>query len=972
MAAPQPPCPSPLAAGVFDGLKLGAVPPAAAAAVAEQFLKGLLQARMPEAAGRPSVFHPSGPPPTAEASPRPPMAPRPPAALRVPPAVAACDGGDLSQHIMGLLQEAGGSGVAVDAARSDGRLGVGAPTTLEYKGQWQPRPNGAETGHGVVPEEWAIERASENDRALAHFGWAGGAQLCLSNAFHQSKQMEAQAQDLLNSGICTEDDAAVQCILTIARATEERESLMRRQWCDIDFQEGEEANKDVLRHLERDFASQLAHVAERQQATEAARRRRSKGVPSNTDEPDGIKADAPPWYNIKVAGGSKPGKVYLSAKVGGDGVDLCGYDDESGRQRWMFDAVQDEPGDKHRGRLRLLGGTSRSRRLLARAVSGDLELCEFDDGHGRQRWNIQEASNGCWSIQSAMSDGEYLSTDKEGRLCLRGTDDGSSRQGWILPGWPPTGGLRAAGGSPAHPSASSAPAGTRGARQDDVVAIAVRSGSDQAFSLKDLSPEDMTRVLSQNRNLGTAIDLVGAYLKNYEIDKADCLCSRIEPLCRERGGVWLFKFLNFYSTVRMKQSRYQEALDMYKEYETLIHFSPQEAWELYDTVYRNFGWIYTSMCEFEKALEYFEKAVEVKRAHGVPPHWFDQWDLGKTHARVSLQRGKPEDLQFALKLIKEGLAAHRLAEPEDVIMRCKMLNSAGECAAVLGDFSGSRPAKQRALYEEAKKLHQESVDLYMKVLGPNKPLTGWAFEDLAGACRRCGSLEEAKEALHSALRVECSKDIIKLSSMARLLDSVLEVHQETDDPEGLARCQEPINDGLENLQKRRVNQTEAASYAALLRKVGDVLLAHSLDNADAVVPLLEEGIAYVKAAGQQRSANASWTQGDTAGNSGRQDAHAARNIPEEREQLWRGPRAGQQEIQNLDVEALQTSLEHQLLQLRGMTRGVPAAAIGADGLCSSPARAASATVVTESSEMSDGDSDRAFEIVDDDDYLCVD
>ncbi|CAJ1332826.1 unnamed protein product, partial [Effrenium voratum] len=102
-----------------------------------------------------------------------------------------------------------------------------APTSLEYRGQWQPKPNGAETGHGVVPKEWALELASENDRTLASFGWAGGAQLCLSNAFRQAEELEAQAQDLIDSGTCTKDDAPVQCIRAIAALP----SASRR--CDI-------------------------------------------------------------------------------------------------------------------------------------------------------------------------------------------------------------------------------------------------------------------------------------------------------------------------------------------------------------------------------------------------------------------------------------------------------------------------------------------------------------------------------------------------------------------------------------------------------------------------------------------------------------------------------------------------------------------------------------------------------------------
>ncbi|CAE7400436.1 unnamed protein product [Symbiodinium pilosum] len=290
----------------------------------------------------------------------------------------------------------------------------------------------------------------------------------------------------------------------------------------------------------------------------------------------------------------------------------------------------------------------------------------------------------------------------------------------------------------------------------------------------------------------------------------------------------------------MKQSRYQEALDMYKEYETLIKFSPDEAWELYDTVYRNFGWIYTSLHEYDKALDYFERCVNIKKKHKVQAHWFDQWDLGKTHARLSLQRGAPEKLELAGKLIEEALAMHREVEPDDVIMRCKMLNSAGECWSVRGDFCADKKAAE-GFWDQAIALHEESYELYLKVLGPKKPLTGWAMEDLAGAYQRRGHLDKAKQLLVSALRVECSKDIIKLSSMARLLDSVLEVHQATMDAAGLADCQDAINEGLENLQKRRIDLSEAASYAALLQKIANFLLEHDAANCDGAISLLQEG-----------------------------------------------------------------------------------------------------------------------------------
>eukprot|EP00929_Paragymnodinium_shiwhaense_P020162 TRINITY_DN13525_c0_g1_i2.p1 TRINITY_DN13525_c0_g1~~TRINITY_DN13525_c0_g1_i2.p1 ORF type:complete len:616 (+),score=94.13 TRINITY_DN13525_c0_g1_i2:78-1925(+) len=545
-----------------------------------------------------------------------------------------------------------------------------APTTLEYHGQWQPKPNGAETGHGEVPKDWAIELASDADRKLATFDWAGGAQLCLSNAFRQVGQMEAQAQDLIESGTCTEDDSAVQCIRTIARAAEEKEAVMRRQWSDIDFHQGEDANKELLRHLERDFAGQLASTARRQGQT-----LKEMGV------------DGTPWTTLKMHESGWPGKVYLSAKLGGEGLELVGYDDDSGRQRWLFEQASSEHESLYQ--IRLLGGAPQQRRLLGRGPRGRLELCENDDLSGRYHWRLawgRDSVSWAHLEDPNAATSRRLGCDDSGMLGLFSGADANSNTKWTLPGLTARGG--GSSSSRAGPAAecSTIPQ----AACDDVVAIAARSGADAAVSLRDLDAAAMTRAIGQNRNLGAAIDLVGAYLKNYEIDKADRVCARIEALCRERGGLWLLKLLNFYSTVRMKQSRYEEALDMYKEYETLIKFSPEEAWEVYDTVYRNFGWIHTSLGDYDQALSYFQKAVEVKRRKGVPPHWFDQWDLGKTQARLALRDGRVRELELALQLIKDAHAMHLEVEPRDIVMRCKMLNSAGECAFVFLPSAQSR------------------------------------------------------------------------------------------------------------------------------------------------------------------------------------------------------------------------------------------------------------------------------------------
>merc|ERR1719436_1743339 len=67
--------------------------------------------------------------------------------------------------------------------------------------------------------------------------------------------------------------------------------------------------------------------------------------------------------------------------------------------------------------------------------------------------------------------------------------------------------------------------------------------------------------LERGENLGKALDLVGVYMKNYKLDKADAVLARCGPFISNRGGVWMVKWLNHTSTVRMKQGRNLEALE---------------------------------------------------------------------------------------------------------------------------------------------------------------------------------------------------------------------------------------------------------------------------------------------------------------------------------------------------------------------------------------------------------------------------
>ena len=84
-------------------------------------------------------------------------------------------------------------------------------------------------------------------------------------------------------------------------------------------------------------------------------------------------------------------------------------------------------------------------------------------------------------------------------------------------------------------------------------------------------PADKVRyaVLNDPEVLGSSLDIIGAYLKNYEVDKAAQVAETVLPICRVRGGLWQLKILNHLATVRMKQARPDETLSMLKELEAV-------------------------------------------------------------------------------------------------------------------------------------------------------------------------------------------------------------------------------------------------------------------------------------------------------------------------------------------------------------------------------------------------------------------
>lgn len=343
--------------------------------------------------------------------------------------------------------------------------------------------------------------------------------------------------------------------------------------------------------------------------------------------------------------------------------------------------------------------------------------------------------------------------------------------------------------------------------------------------------DEVQEVLSKSHNLGASLDIIGVYLKNYMTDKADLVLRRVMPLCRHRGGFWLIKVLNIASCVYSKQGRHDEALKALVELDSLVRARLAEmncddtsAWGFYDMIYKNFGWTLQSLGRNAEAFNYFERAVEIKRANGIAPTWFDQWDLGRALLQMAYEQQHAGELSQASRLLCDALKLQQRSDPNDMITRGKLLKSNGDCRVALGALSKALQ-DQLVQWAEAEGFFREARACFQDALGASNPLTGWASQDLAGILMRLRRWREARDMLHQALHCECCKDIIELPNVYELIEGLILVHRKlghADRPN--KKCYESdVLLGLANLRNRRIDEVEPASFAALLMQASHLL-----------------------------------------------------------------------------------------------------------------------------------------------------
>jgi len=344
------------------------------------------------------------------------------------------------------------------------------------------------------------------------------------------------------------------------------------------------------------------------------------------------------------------------------------------------------------------------------------------------------------------------------------------------------------------------------ARQlEEHAALLKRSWSDEPFEAgeagNDLKVQgfelELVDMLLKSRRgladgviLGNAIDLAGAYKKNYKLDKAEAVLLRCTRQVEDRReGAWMAKYLNHLSQVRMKQARNVEALEMMFEIESLAAFSLDEpgASGFYETLYRNMSCGLRSAGREDEAAIYFLRMAEAARRHKPALDWMDRWELGVLMANRAFQEQRWTEFYTARDIIAEALAMQRAAEPRDLVMRAKVLSNLGQCYLATGE------------HEEAEKHYAEAYELFDGTVGKRSPLFGmqaWACANLRLAE---GAHLAALPLLGEALYVEVVGDGLSVSEMLKLVDLVLRSFHECSAEGSDSAHTEPIRRSLNTL-----------------------------------------------------------------------------------------------------------------------------------------------------------------------------
>jgi len=181
----------------------------------------------------------------------------------------------------------------------------------------------------------------------------------------------------------------------------------------------------------------------------------------------------------------------------------------------------------------------------------------------------------------------------------------------------------------------------------------------------------------------------------YRLHKCDKELAEIVPVCRKRDDPLKVKAIQALAFTRWKQSRFVEAISLFEEMEKLVPPSP--------SLFENMGHTYNSMGLFEKAEEYFKKALSANTTN-----------TGGVLLGLGLLKDRQNRTAEGLPICLEAYEWYKtkFGHLGDSSLMAKSGSSVSKLYQKLGRL------------QEAEKFALEAVQIFEKTCGADSPLTG--------------------------------------------------------------------------------------------------------------------------------------------------------------------------------------------------------------------------------------------------------
>ncbi|CAE7478145.1 unnamed protein product [Symbiodinium pilosum] len=285
------------------------------------------------------------------------------------------------------------------------------------------------------------------------------------------------------------------------------------------------------------------------------------------------------------------------------------------------------------------------------------------------------------------------------------------------------------------------------------------------------------RGLDDETTLHTFFKLFDMWIQLYRLNKCMEVLPEVVPICRSRGGDFHVKGVQALAFTLWKKSQFNDAVKLFHEIEDLIGCSA--------ALCENMGHTYSSMGNFDKASEYFKRALQCLDK---------EEELGKKtgdRAGILLGLGLIEDrlgrFEQALASVRESQALFRQranGKPSSLVAKAGM-----SIAKILLKLALQEPDddKRQEMEDEAIIREEENVALFEVTCGEDSPLTASALRGLGEAQKRRGRVPEAIASFARSYQIEAQKDAFDLLGIMEVHNHLFGAHMD------LVKLGNPLN-----------------------------------------------------------------------------------------------------------------------------------------------------------------------------------